>query len=168
VIVGRGEVARFSLSWAGTWLDRDPELLDRRAGDYATLGRTAWHERPKIVVRRTGDRVVAAFDDRGLWCSNNLFVVLPRAPMAAEELRGYVALLNSRLITWLFRTVQPRTGRLFAELKLHHLLAFPVPPLDRWERQVPTLARLGPRADSAVEALFDLSPGEIALVAGAC
>jgi hypothetical protein len=168
VVVGRAEIARFRLSWAGTWLDRDPALLDRPSGDYANLGTPSWHERPKIVVRRTGDRVVAAFDAEGLWCSNNLFIVLPRAPMTAEELGAYVSMLNSRLITWLFRTMQPRTGRLFAELKLHHLLAFPVPEPDPWRLAVPDLARLGPEADGAVEDLFDLSPPEIALVAGAC
>jgi hypothetical protein len=159
VIVGRDEVQRFSVQWGGRWLNLDPSALDRGAGDYAHIGRAEWHQRPKIVVRRTGDRIVAAFDERGLYCSNNVFVVLPREPMDDVEQRGYVALLNSRLLTWYFRTVQPRAGRVFPELKINHLLSFPV------ARDVHGLAGL-PEAqlDDAVFERFGLSPDDVALV----
>lgn len=161
VIVGRDELAPFSLRWGGTWLNRDPGCLDRSAGDYANLGRAEWFERKKIVVRRTGDRVIAAYDDRGYYCSNNLFVVLPREPMSARAFRGAVALLNSRFTTWYFRTVQPRVGRLFAELKILHLVDFPFP--EGFEE----LAQLrGRPLDEAVFALFGLNASERALVAG--
>ncbi len=158
VIVGKRELRRDELVWGGRWLDLSPDALDRAAGDYANLGRPEWHQRPKIVVRRTGDHVVAAFDDRGYYCSNNMFVVLPRAPMSNAEQRAYVAWLNSALVTWYFRTVQPRRGRLFAELKIHHLLDFPVPPGPLGE-QVPT--------DDDVFARCGLDADEIALVRSA-
>jgi len=129
IVVGRGEVARYAIRWAGSWLYRAPGALDREAGDYANLGRPEWHLRPKIVVRRTGDHLVAAFDQEGLYVSNNLFVVLPRAAMSAGEQRAVVAVLNSALLTWCFRAQVPRVGRLFAELKIQHLAALPLPRL---------------------------------------
>ena len=82
------------------------------AGDYANLGRPEWHRRRKIVVRRTGDHLVAAWEPHGMYVSNNLFVVLPRRETGAAEQRALVAVLNSRLLTWCFRAQVPRVGRL--------------------------------------------------------
>ena len=160
VIVGRDELAPFTLRWRGTWLNRDPECLDRAAGDYANLGRPEWFEQAKIVVRRTGDRVIAAYDTQGYYCSNNLFVVLPLKSMPERMLLGCVAFLNSRFTTWYFRTVQPRVGRLFAELKIQHLVDFPLPA------GVESLADLrGGGLDNAVSELLGLSQSERAMVA---
>jgi len=177
IVVGRAEVARYAVRWAGGWLDRSPAVLDRAAGDYANLGRPEWHLRPKILVRRTGDHLVAAFDEQGLYVSNNLFVVLPRdAGMSAAEERAVVAVLNSALLTWCFRAQVPRVGRLFAELKIQHLAALPLPPLSRAEvRRLDRLAcqraagEAGPvdRAiDDAVAALYGLSAADRRRVRG--
>lgn len=178
LIVGKGELARFHLAWAGRWLDRDPAALDRDAGDYANLGRPEWHLAQKLIVRRTGDHIVCAFDANGYHVSNNAFVVVPRRDMSEDELRGYAGLLNSRFLTWYFRAVQPRVGRLFAELKINHLVDLPLPHVD--------IATLGPIAgqlaelagegaeldhamallDDAVEHAFGLTAAERELVRG--
>jgi hypothetical protein len=118
LVLGRKELGPYQLSWAGRWLDSNPNLLDRGAGEYANLGRAEWHAREKIVVRRTGDRVMAAFDPEGLYVSNNMFVLL--APACAsgsasqdeQFQRALVAMLNSRFMTWYFRAIQPRVGAL--------------------------------------------------------
>ena len=127
LIHGGPELSRYRIRWGGRYLALDPDAVDRAAGEYANLGRLEWHAAKKIAVRRTGDRVVAAFDRRGYWFSNNAFVAVPRRPMSDDEIAAHVALLNSDLLTWYFRTVQPRVGRLFAELKIQHLADFPLP-----------------------------------------
>lgn len=163
LILGRGELSRGRVEWGGArWLNLSSDAIDREAGDYAHVGRREWYERPKILVRRTGDRVVAAFDGDGYYCSNNMFVVLPREIMSDDRMRAYVTVLNSRLLTWYFRTVQPRAGRLFPELKINHLLAFPIP--DGVEDLVGVPESM---IDRAVFALYGLTDAEIALV-GAC
>ena len=176
LVVGRDEVARYRVAWAGRWIDLAPAALDRAAGDYANLGRPAWHRRAKIVVRRTGDHLVAAWEPRGHYVSNNLFVVLPRATAGVAAQRALVAVLNSRLLTWCFRAQMPRVGRLFAELKIQHLAALPLPPPARWDaaavRALDRLAahraratgeeaaRLDAAIDAAVESLYGLSPAD--------
>jgi hypothetical protein len=167
LILGGKEIARHRLSWAGAYLNLDPNVIDKGAGDYANLGRPEWHERPKIVVRRTGDRLVAAYDPIGRYVSNNLFVLFPKEERGEDFQRAVVAILLSPLHTWYFRTVQPRTGRLFAELKLIHLRDMPLPPLDaksirrlaRWNR-----AGDDPQIAEEVADLFDLSMAERRLV----
>lgn len=128
LLFGRDELIPFLLRWAGRYV-RLAALPARRSRErYANLGRPEWHECPKVVVRRTGDRVTAAVDEAGRYASNNFFLLLPTRP-APLSLDGLCALLNSRFMTWFFRTVEPRTGRAFAELKIKHLLEFPIPPL---------------------------------------
>jgi hypothetical protein len=69
---------------------------------------------------------LAAVDRAGRYASNNFFLVFPHRPCDLD-LDGLCALLNSRLLTWYFRAVEPRHGRVFAELKIKHLGAFPLP-----------------------------------------
>jgi hypothetical protein len=180
LIVGGKEVARYRLRWGGRFLDTDPRCVDRGRGDYANLGRAEWHEGVKLVVRRTGDRIVAAVDLDGRYVSNNLFVLVPREVATATDLRACAALLNSTLMTWFFRAEQPRTGRLFAELKLVHLREFPRPTAQVWSEVAAELAgfaselehesdprareTLSARIDELVERAFELSPAERKLI----
>src|SRR5262249_2730558 len=100
--------------------------LRRTRQRYANLGRPEWYLREKILVRRTGDRVLAAVDRQRRYASNNFFLVFPKQPCGLN-LDGLCALLNSRFLTWYFRVIEPRQGRAFAELKIKHLTAFPLP-----------------------------------------
>jgi hypothetical protein len=126
LLFGRGELRPYRLAWGGRFL-RLSALPERRTPErYANLGRPAWHESPKVLVRRTGDRVSAARDSGDYYASNNFFLVLPAQP-AALTLDALTALLNSSFFTWLFRCVEPRAGRAFAEIKVKHLVTFPLP-----------------------------------------
>lgn len=126
LLFGRDELVPHGLRWAGRYV-RLGALPTRRSPErYANLGKTVWHESPKILVRRTGDQVTAAVDTIGRYASNNFFLLLP-AREHPLSLDGLCAVLNSRLITWFFRTIEPREGRVFAELKIKHLVDFPLP-----------------------------------------
>jgi len=127
LLLGRGEIEPGRLRWGGRWIQLDPSRFDAAAGDYLSLGDPALYERPKLLVRRTGDHVLAAPDLEGRWCSNNFFVLVPTAPMPEAELLRACAALNAPEATEYFRLVQPRTGRRFAELKITHLEEIPLP-----------------------------------------
>ncbi|HKA90913.1 MAG TPA: TaqI-like C-terminal specificity domain-containing protein [Haliangiales bacterium] len=164
LLLGRGELAPYRIVWGGRWLRLAAAPARRTPAAYANLGRPEWHERPKLLVRRTGDAVVAAVDAEGRWASNNFFVVSPR-PGARWTLDALCALLNSRFMTEHFRTVEPRRGRAFAELKIKHLVDFPLPDdaadldsLGAARRAAPADARLDAAIDARVRALFCLSP----------
>ena len=175
LILGRDEIRPFRLRWSGWRVRYDRRIVRRERGEYAGLGRSEWFESRKILIRRTGDHVMAALDRSGLYASNNLFVALRRAscPVPIGYLEGY---LNSALATWCFRALQPRAGRLFAELKLTHLSRLPVPLPGREEiRRVEALAgrirRGAPGAagawrslDETFAGLARLSPPEARMV----
>jgi adenine-specific DNA-methyltransferase len=123
---GRDEIVPYCLRWKGSYV-RLGVVPDHRNGKkYANIGRQEWHERPKVLVRRTGDHVMAAVDEDGLYASNNFFLVFPCRD-SALDLYGLCALLNSSFMTWYFRCIEPRKGRVFAELKIKHLSVFPLP-----------------------------------------
>ena len=115
----REEIAPYQLHWQGGYVRLGAAPGQRTRQRYANLGRREWHERPKVLVRRTGDYILAAVDRQGRHASNNFFLVFPkRLPL---DLDGLCALLNSRFMTGYFRTIEPRRGRVFAELKIKHL-----------------------------------------------
>ncbi len=164
---GRDEIAPYRLNWHGRYVRLSAVPKQRTRMRYANVGQHQWYERDKVLVRRTGDRVLAAVDRSGYYASNNFFIVISRrpprphtpladgngngnddddsatdvnrhpiaGPNAADEangaprlgLDGLSALLNSTLMTWYFRTIEPRRGRAFAEIKIKHLNRFPMP-----------------------------------------
>ena len=123
---GRDEIAPYYLRWDGRYIRLGAVPKNRQTQRYANIGQTEWHERAKLLVRRTGDYVLAAVDEMSRYASNNLFLVFPKRSCGLD-LYGLCALLNTKLMTWYFRTIEPRQGRVFAELKIKHLSVFPLP-----------------------------------------
>ena len=123
LIFGRDEVQRYYLTWGGKWVHYTKDHFHKN--EYAGLGKPEYFECAKLVIRRTGDYVLACLDEKGYYFSNNVFVCIPKNE--SVDLRVFLALLNSRLLTWYYRTVQPRVGKMFAEIKINLLNDFPVP-----------------------------------------
>ena len=73
--------------------------------------------------------LVATIDYEHYYFSNNVFVCLPK-PSLKMNLKYFVGLLNSKLATWYYRTIQPREGKLFAELKINVLNTIPTKKVD--------------------------------------
>lgn len=155
---GRDEIAPYSLRWKGRYVRLGAVPVKRNGRKYANVGRREWHERPKVLVRRTGDHVIAAVDERRLYASNNFFLVFPSRDCGLD-LHGLCALLNSRFMTWYFRCIEPRKGRVFAELKIKHLNVFPLPNAVRESSACNELNALGrERMVEAANLAGDLSP----------
>jgi len=126
LLFGRDEIEPYHLRWDGAYLRCAAVPAGRSKTKYANLGRPGWYDQDKLLVRRTGDHVLAAVDRHRRYASNNFFIVFPLQPCALT-LDGLCALLNSKVMTWYFRTIEPRAGRVFAELKIKHLAVFPLP-----------------------------------------
>ena len=127
---GRDEIARYFLNWNGKFIRLSAVPAKKTKERYANAGRPEWFDAPKLLVRRTGDFVMAAIDKSKRYASNNFFVVVPKSG-AAGQLEFLCGLLNSHFVTWLFRTIEPRKGRVFAEIKIKHLSTFPIPKAEQ-------------------------------------
>jgi adenine-specific DNA-methyltransferase len=87
---------------------------------------TANYDAPeKIVIRQTGDSLIAAFDDRQFIVMNNMFTMVPRGDDVPT--RFALAALNSSVLNWFYQTcVNPEKGEALAEIKKGHLTQLPL------------------------------------------
>src|SRR6266480_1410603 len=107
-------------------------------GDWLAEPRPAapFFEPRRIVVRQTGDSIIAAIEDQQRLTLNNVHNLrLKREPPVIESL---LAILNSRLITYYHQQVVPEADRVFAEVKIVDLEQIPFP---QFEFATPTAKR---------------------------
>ena len=79
----------------------------------------------KIVVRQTGDSIIACFDNSQFICRDNLYVI--RDDSGLQNLELILTILNSRLLTWYFRNIlNPEQGKAMAQVKRGHLQLLPI------------------------------------------
>jgi hypothetical protein len=142
LIFGRDEIQPYFLRWNGKYIRLGAMPEHRTKKRYANAGSPEWYDQEKVLVRRTGDFVLAGVDRERRYASNNFFIVFPKQPCSLD-LDGLCALLNSHFMTWFFRTIEPRRGRVFAELKIKHLSVFPLPSVVQEKGGCNTLNQLG-------------------------
>lgn len=79
----------------------------------------------KLVIRQTGDSLIAAFDDRQFIVMNNMFTIVPRFNAAPTKFA--LAALNSSVLNWFYQTcINPEKGEALAEIKKGHLTQLPL------------------------------------------
>lgn len=79
----------------------------------------------KIVIRQTGDSLIAALDDRQFIVMNNMFTIVPRR--ADSPTKFALAALNSSVLNWFYQTcINPEKGEALAEIKKGHLTQLPL------------------------------------------
>jgi len=84
----------------------------------------------KLLVRQTADKPIAALDTEQRLAMNNLHVLVPLQGDTRYDIRYFLALLNSKLLTWCYRCRNPEAGEALAEVKRHNVAALPVRSID--------------------------------------
>ena len=85
----------------------------------------------KIVVRQTGDSIIATLVEGGFIMRDNLHIILPENDKF--DLRYILGLLNSRLTDFYYSFLNPEKGEALAQVKKKHVeqLLIPEVPPDR-------------------------------------
>jgi hypothetical protein len=128
VLKGR-DIEHFEILPTQRFIDYDPARLSRP--------QTPEHfEVPeKLLIRRVGNRLVAALDSKQHYCVHTLYT----ARMLPEEkeygLPFLLAVLNSRLLGCIYRRKNPPKGKVFPEVRIWALNELPVPQLSTPERR---------------------------------
>ena len=82
-------------------------------------------DKPKILIRQTSERILAAYDADEWYCLKSAIIV-----QLKDETRGsykyFLALLNSRLIDFLYDNLVGEQARVFPEVKPVQLFKLPV------------------------------------------
>lgn len=111
--IGRFEVKPLSEGWLsyGKWL-AEPR------------GSAPFFESKRIVIRQTGDSIVAALEDRQYLTLNNIHNLKLKGVQIEYEY--LLAILNSKISTYFHQKIVPETDRTFAEVKIVDLEIQPI------------------------------------------
>nr|WP_303647354.1 TaqI-like C-terminal specificity domain-containing protein [Haloarchaeobius sp. FL176] len=137
-------VGRWYFDWEGEWLDYRP---DEMSGPR----HSEMFEGEKLLVRKRTDKggwIAAAYDDEGMYCDDTVLVCcdydILKDTGATLDFEGFerldedldlpyaVALLNSTLMTWLFKN-KFETGGLqgtYSDVWPQSVRSFPIPDTD--------------------------------------
>ncbi len=106
----------------------------------------------KLLVRQTGDRPIAMIETAQRLAMNNLHVLVPFSD-EGEGVQFILGVLNSRLLTWYYRCMNPEAGEALAEVKRQNVAALPIRPID-FDRMSDQARH--DRLESLVGAMIDL------------
>lgn len=108
----------FYLVYQGDWLDVNPQKLNKGGWDAAVIAG------PKILLRQTGDSLIAAVDRSGLYHLNNIHS-LTRV-QGGVSLEYLACILNSRLMNYYYHTVTLEKGRAMAQIDIETVEKLPL------------------------------------------
>lgn len=111
-------IQKYKVTWSenywiqyGRWLaaPRQPEIFE-----YPN----------KIVIRQTGDTIIATIIDNKFICRNNLHICIPQNDKI--KLMYVLGLLNSKLMDFIYTYINPEKGEALAEVKKNHVESLPI------------------------------------------
>ena len=94
----------------------DPKQL------WSNTNKTILGVKIKILIRQTGDKLVATIDQDGIFCMDTVHMIYE----ANVDRLFLLGLLNSHLLNCYHRFLVPETGKAFAEVKIANLKQLPV------------------------------------------
>jgi type I restriction-modification system DNA methylase subunit len=97
-------------------------------------------KKPKIMIRQTGDKVIATPDvEVGYYCIDSVNVAQLKGS-AINRINFYVGLLNSALLNFFYREISQEGGRVLAQVKPQRIRVLPIP--DATDEQSDVLSLL--------------------------
>ena len=78
----------------------------------------------KIMVRQTGDSIIATLIEKGFIARDNLHILLPRN--MNYDLRYILGIMNSILIDFAYSFINPEKGEALAQIKKYHVEQLPI------------------------------------------
>jgi adenine-specific DNA-methyltransferase len=106
--------------------------VEKKAGnrDWHVLFRARYEELfsvPKIMIRQTGDHIVAAADrEVGYFCINSVNIAAIK-PAHHAAIPFLVGVLNSAVVHFFYREISQEAGRALAEVKPQRVRVLPIP-----------------------------------------
>lgn len=103
------DIDKYETKWDGKrWIKYGDWLAEPRES-------ANFQAKEKIVIRQTGDSLIATLDDRQFICMNNLHVITLKK--TNTSLKFILALLNSNLLNFYYQYLNPEKGEALAEVK---------------------------------------------------
>jgi hypothetical protein len=125
-LLSGGEVSRYSVRYGGRYILYDTSKIHSGFKD-------ANYFEPKILMRQTGDTIIAAYDQDCLLCLNNLHV--GNLVNKDYDIRYVLAILNSKLINHYYHLISLELGRTMAQLDIETIEQLPLKEASKQEQE---------------------------------
>ena len=89
---------------------------------------------PKIIIRQTGDSIIAAIDNKGYYSIDSTNIITIN-PAYYNSINYLLAILNSTLINFYYQEISQEIGRVLAQVKPIRIKSIPMPDLDLLQQQ---------------------------------
>jgi adenine-specific DNA-methyltransferase len=152
-----------------------------RNNERVILNQKYFERTPKIIWRQTASFPIAALDSKGIWFGRSIQAGIIKKEYSHLRYEYVLAILNSTYFRHLYNSKVREAGRVFPQVKLENLRPLPVPDVDI-SKQTPIVGlasqilaakrkdmnadtcELEREIDQLVYQLYNLTPGEIAIV----
>ena len=137
-LVSGSELRAFEINWAGKFIEVDPTKLFAGGFDPRVIAN------PKILVRQTGDSLIAAVDTTGLYHLNNVhsFVATEK-----DNLNFLASLLNSKFYRYFYRLKTREHKKALAQIDIETVENMPFPQVSNAQQK--EFAQLTDERDAA-------------------
>ena len=131
-LISGGQVLRYLLKYEGHFINIEPKFLWSGGWDSHLVSRK------KILLRKTGDRLIAVYDDNGFYHLDNLHSIVLKDRQ--YKLKYVLAILNSKLMNRYYQLISLESGRAMAQTDIETLEELPIKVGSRTQvRKVTTL-----------------------------
>jgi type I restriction-modification system DNA methylase subunit len=120
-------ILKYWVGWDGDYINIDPKVLNKGGWDYDVV------HNPKILIRQTGDSVIAAIDYDGLYHLNNIHSFTLKNTKV--DLLYLLALLNSRLLAAYYKHTSLEAERAMAQTDIETLECLPIKEISKADQQ---------------------------------
>ncbi|MFX0064305.1 MAG: Eco57I restriction-modification methylase domain-containing protein [Candidatus Hermodarchaeota archaeon] len=156
-LISGSEITPYNIKKPEHWIYIEPNPKKRTI--YAKSGFDLQrYAQPKLFLRQTGDQLVAALDQQGLFCLNNMHIAtLKRENLELEkmDLFLFVAILNSEVLNKYYTLLSLEQKRSLAQTDIDMLEQLPIPAKNEIK------PRLYERVITLVKKLIELKAIEI-------
>jgi len=120
------DIDRYSIAFGNHWLRHDyQKRLDPKADTLRFSPN--FLEREKITYRQTADHIIASLDLSNMLTDKTAHVIVLRDEWTTKiNLRYFLGILNSRLLTYLYKATSQEEGRTFAQVKTFRMKELPI------------------------------------------
>lgn len=125
-LISGAQLKAFAIDWRGDWLEISHEKLFAGGFDRTVIAG------PKILLRQTGDSLIAAVDETGLYHLNNVHSFLPKQASERKQKAYYFCcLLNSDFYRYFYRLKTREHKRALAQIDIETVEHLPLPEANQ-------------------------------------
>jgi len=122
VLDGRN-INRYKLQWSGEYLKYDVNAI------HSSKDESIFLKNEKLLFRRVGDRLIAAYDSKQFYALNTL-VVMSIKKESDYNIKYFLALYNSKLFNYYYKYFLKSKKKVFSEIQARQVSQLPIKIID--------------------------------------